>query len=104
VRLATDTLLPVMLIIPLYLMCDLIVTITFMKDEHFLEKCHSLRRTTDTYTSARALYYPPITTPLAENQERLGAHSDFSTITLLYQDNVGGLEVNSKAEMFHLWL
>ena len=29
-------------------------------------------------------------------QMRLGEHSDFGTITLLFQDNVGGLEVSVK--------
>ena len=39
----------------------------------------------------RALHYPP--TPIGENENGLGAHADFSWITLVLQDEVGGLEV-----------
>ncbi|KAF8165484.1 Clavaminate synthase-like protein [Crassisporium funariophilum] len=59
-------------------------------EEHFFdksigEKCHNLR----------LLSYPPIKTNLLEKegQARAGAHSDYGTLTLLFQDSVGGLEV-----------
>ncbi|KKY18786.1 putative 2og-fe oxygenase [Phaeomoniella chlamydospora] len=44
-------------------------------------------------TGMRALYYPP--TPVDENSHNvgLGAHSDFSWLTLVLQDNVPALEV-----------
>jgi isopenicillin N synthase-like dioxygenase len=32
-------------------------------------------------------------TDLKEGQIRLGEHSDYGTITLLFQDQIGGLEV-----------
>lgn len=49
------------------------------------QKCHNLR----------LLSYPPIQTEILkrEGQARVAAHSDFGTITLLFQDSVGGLEV-----------
>ena len=42
----------------------------------------------------RSLYYPPHS---SENTEatRCGTHSDYGSITLLFQDDVGGLEVES---------
>lgn len=47
----------------------------------------------------RLLHYPHI--PAAELKEnkrsRINAHSDFGTLTLLFQDSVGGLEVESPA-------
>ncbi|KAJ3508651.1 hypothetical protein NLJ89_g5635 [Agrocybe chaxingu] len=60
--------------------------------EHFFdnkidEKCHNLR----------LLSYPPVKIDLLKNegQARAGAHSDYGTLTLLFQDSVGGLEVQN---------
>ncbi|KAF2239467.1 flavonol synthase/flavanone 3-hydroxylase [Viridothelium virens] len=43
----------------------------------------------------RLLHYPPISEHalLSGEKGRLDAHSDFGTLTLLFQDDVGGLEV-----------
>ncbi|KAG5654632.1 hypothetical protein H0H81_011607 [Sphagnurus paluster] len=51
------------------------------------KQCHNLR----------LLSYPPISTALlqGEGQARAGAHSDYGTLTLLFQDSVGGLEVKN---------
>ncbi|KZP07746.1 Clavaminate synthase-like protein [Athelia psychrophila] len=45
----------------------------------------------------RLLSYPPIKTSLlrGDGQARAGAHSDYGTLTLLFQDHVGGLEVQN---------
>ncbi|KAI9447957.1 Clavaminate synthase-like protein [Lactarius indigo] len=45
----------------------------------------------------RLLSYPSIKTSLLQKdgQARAGAHSDYGTLTLLFQDNVGGLEVEN---------
>ncbi|WP_040796912.1 isopenicillin N synthase family dioxygenase, partial [Nocardia higoensis] len=43
--------------------------------------------------------YPPILTPPEEGQIRVGEHTDYGTLTLLYQqDEVGGLEVFVRGE------
>ncbi|KAF9054972.1 Clavaminate synthase-like protein [Hymenopellis radicata] len=59
-------------------------------EEHFFDskidaQCHNLR----------LLSYPPIQRKKldGEGQARAGAHSDYGTLTLLFQDQVGGLEV-----------
>jgi len=51
------------------------------------EQCHNMR----------LLSYPPIKSALlrGEGQARAGAHSDYGTLTLLFQDHVGGLEVQN---------
>ncbi|RMZ77844.1 hypothetical protein DV737_g4156, partial [Chaetothyriales sp. CBS 132003] len=57
----------------------------------------------DSYTDAgdntlRLLHYPQIPQSVFEdnpNAVRAGAHSDYGSITLLFQDEVGGLEVKS---------
>ncbi|ORY09734.1 thymine dioxygenase [Clohesyomyces aquaticus] len=41
----------------------------------------------------RILHYPAIEKSELENRSRINAHSDFGTLTLLFQDSVGGLEV-----------
>ncbi|KAI0700732.1 Clavaminate synthase-like protein [Cytidiella melzeri] len=56
-------------------------------DEKINQQCHNLR----------LLSYPPIKTNLllGDGQARAGAHSDYGTLTLLFQDSVGGLEVQN---------
>jgi isopenicillin N synthase-like dioxygenase len=46
----------------------------------------------------RLLHYPPIPAPILRNGEksRISAHSDFGTLTLLFQDSIGGLEVEDQ--------
>ena len=52
------------------------------------------RHATHNYT-LRLLHYPPLATSPKPGQIRAGAHSDYGTLTLLFQDDVGGLEVLS---------
>ncbi|MEA5447649.1 2-oxoglutarate and iron-dependent oxygenase domain-containing protein [Leptolyngbya sp. CCNP1308] len=52
------------------------------------------RHTTRNYT-LRLLHYPPLNSLPKPGQIRAGAHSDYGTLTLLFQDDVGGLEVLS---------
>ncbi|KAJ0357559.1 hypothetical protein COL154_010042 [Colletotrichum chrysophilum] len=51
----------------------------------------------------RLLHYPPAEEKLlrAGKVERLGAHTDFGSMTLLFQDEVGGLEVEDPNEAGH---
>ncbi|KAK2192836.1 hypothetical protein NP493_21g00015 [Ridgeia piscesae] len=50
----------------------------------------------------RYLYYPAITsqTDVKPNQIRCGEHSDYGSITLLFQDDVGGLQLRSRNGKF----
>jgi len=43
----------------------------------------------------RLLHYPPLEVVPKPGQIRAGAHSDYGTLTLLFQDDVGGLEVQT---------
>ena len=49
----------------------------------------------DSLFSFSLLHYPAVSAPLLRSgtHTRIPAHSDFGTLTLLFQDNVGGLEI-----------
>ncbi|KAL4779948.1 hypothetical protein BJX76DRAFT_351365 [Aspergillus varians] len=52
----------------------------------------------DSITMCRAHRYPPTTKELAARSRGIGAHTDFGALTLLLQDQVGGLEVYYEPE------
>jgi isopenicillin N synthase-like dioxygenase len=62
-------------------------------DPEFLSRFHSGHN-----NQLRLLHYPPI--PAAElesgSSARMPAHSDWGSITLLFQDDCGGLEVENR--------
>jgi isopenicillin N synthase-like dioxygenase len=43
----------------------------------------------------RLLHYPPLQQQPKPGQARAGEHSDYGSITLLFQDDIGGLEVKT---------
>jgi len=72
------------------------------QDVEEFSKMHSFNKEIKNATTLRCLYYPPITEKLglAEGQVRCGEHTDYGSITLLFQDSVGGLEVCSRDGQF----
>ncbi|XP_019857326.1 PREDICTED: uncharacterized protein LOC100636424 isoform X2 [Amphimedon queenslandica] len=68
-----------------------------LQDPQFFVKNHqNLSNTTiPSYTTARVLYYPPLPSPAAvkPGQLRCGEHVDYGSITLLFQDPSGGLQI-----------
>ncbi|KAF2358953.1 Non-hem dioxygenase N-terminal domain [Trinorchestia longiramus] len=48
-------------------------------------------------TIMRVLYYPPVPAQRPPGTLRCGAHTDYGTITILLQDNLGGLEVKTRS-------
>ena len=56
----------------------------------------------DPYNTTRVIHYPAYTGPLEDKQMRIGEHSDYGTITLLWQINdVPGLEVQDLGGAWH---
>lgn len=55
--------------------------------EDFFEDKHAPHAST-----ARFFHYPPLTHPPGDGQLRAGSHTDYGTVTLVFQDDVDGLE------------
>lgn len=81
--------------------CD-VLSVGLDLGESFMREAHSLMGKKGNSTTLRSLYYPPLPTDssIKPGQIRLGEHSDYGSITLLYQDNIGGLEVNVPGACF----
>ncbi|XP_077986153.1 uncharacterized protein LOC144440641 [Glandiceps talaboti] len=73
-----------------------------LEDPLLFVKANKGAGTAENNTTMRTLYYPPIpdNVQLKPNQIRCGEHSDYGPITILFQDNHGGLEIKTKDGMF----
>jgi len=70
---------------------------SFLSDIHQGMLSQGLFNPVENSTTLRSIMYPPISDRLAEQPGiiRCGEHSDYGTITLLFQDDMGGLEVKN---------
>ncbi|XP_020632104.1 UPF0676 protein C1494.01-like isoform X3 [Orbicella faveolata] len=68
-----------------------------LQDPKWLAQVHGSIGTSGNPTALRLLYYPPLPEEsiIKPEQVRCGEHSDYGSITLLFQDSVGGLEVSN---------
>lgn len=63
-------------------------------EEFFVKTVKSLnRRDVPGFTTLRSTYYPPILDTTLEGSTRCEEHADYGLVTLLFQDEIGGLEV-----------
>lgn len=46
------------------------------------------------FSAFRTIYYPQIGDDVAANTVRCGEHSDYGILTVLFQDDIGGLQVS----------
>ncbi|XP_077870009.1 uncharacterized protein LOC144362822 [Saccoglossus kowalevskii] len=67
-----------------------------LEDPLLFVNAHKGIKGPDNTTTLRTLYYPPISQgiELEPNQILCGEHSDYGAMTLLFQDNIRGLEYN----------
>ena len=61
----------------------------------FMRNAHRLIGQKGNPTALRTLYYPPLQENAKAGQVRLGEHTDYGTVTFLFQDDIGGLDVKS---------
>ncbi|XP_071114406.1 uncharacterized protein [Haliotis cracherodii] len=71
-----------------------------LEDKNFLRECHNLIGKKGCATTLRSLYYPPLSGSVKPGQVRCGEHSDYGTVTLLFQDGIGGLEVMNTDDVY----
>ena len=55
-----------------------------------------LQATNQPIARSSVIYYPPHPSDLGENQFGVAPHTDYGCLTLLWQDSVGGLEVQTR--------
>ncbi|XP_046641102.1 UPF0676 protein C1494.01-like isoform X2 [Daphnia pulicaria] len=70
-------------------------------DEEYFTRCHTMmcQGSDKNATTFRTLFYPSLADgAIKAGVERCGQHSDYGTFTLLFQDDIGGLEVLSGGE------
>ncbi|XP_013793110.1 probable iron/ascorbate oxidoreductase DDB_G0283291, partial [Limulus polyphemus] len=68
-----------------------------LAEDFFLKRHKELTKYKENPSSLRILYYPPVTNVTDPTTVRCSEHSDFGTVTFLFQDSVGGLEVKTKS-------
>ncbi|XP_045167128.1 uncharacterized protein LOC123530422 [Mercenaria mercenaria] len=83
----------------LHRVCDAL-SVGLGLDENFMRNAHKSVGKKENPTIIRSLYYPPIPqdVDIKPGQIRLGEHSDFGTITILFQDDIGRHEVEIPGE------
>ncbi|XP_068232255.1 uncharacterized protein [Palaemon carinicauda] len=62
----------------------------------FFSDAHRLLSKNGNSSVARVLFYPPVPADKLLNSTRCGEHSDYGTLTLLFQDDIGGLQVYTR--------
>lgn len=72
----------------------LAISLELADEEFFVENSKNIDDYTNaSYSAFRTIYYPQIGDEVAPNTVRCGEHSDYGILTILFQDDVGGLQV-----------
>ncbi|XP_078483063.1 uncharacterized protein LOC100181122 isoform X2 [Ciona intestinalis] len=71
-----------------------------LKDPEYFSKSHDLMHKQGNMSGLRVLRYPPVPEGVKTPDQRLGEHTDWSSISLLIVDHVGGLQVSIEGETY----
>ena len=76
--------------------CD-VLSLGLDQPINFMRDAHKFLGHKENRTILRTLYYPPIPDDwkIQPGQRRLGEHTDYGSVTFVFQDDVGGLEMQS---------
>ncbi|KAJ8396682.1 hypothetical protein AAFF_G00015200 [Aldrovandia affinis] len=78
-----------------------VMSLSLGLDPEVFQSKHALVGSEENGTTLRTLYYPPVRMEtVKEGQLRCGEHSDYGTITLVFQSAEGGLQVLSRSGDF----
>nr|XP_009859263.2 2-oxoglutarate-dependent dioxygenase htyE-like [Ciona intestinalis] len=67
-----------------------------LKDRHALTNAHQFLNQKNSMGTLRYAYYPPIKDDVKPEQRRVSEHSDWGSITLLFVDSSGGLQIETE--------
>ncbi|XP_071520189.1 uncharacterized protein [Panulirus ornatus] len=68
----------------------------FGLDRNFFTSTHQHICNGQNLSILRLLHYPPVPADTPENSTRCSSHTDYGTMTLLFQDDKGGLQVRDR--------
>lgn len=72
-------------------------TLDLTDEEAFVNSVRCLNHPeVSSLTTLRSTYYPPIPDQITEGTTRCEEHADYGLVTLLFQDDIGGLEVRQQ--------
>ena len=63
--------------------------------EHFVNNHSLINKRGGHHATLRSLFYPPLPDNMDADYVRLGKHADYGSMTLLFQDDVGGLQIEA---------
>ncbi|XP_065645001.1 uncharacterized protein LOC100205628 [Hydra vulgaris] len=78
-----------------YIILRVLAVALGLNTEHFVKMHSSMGNHSKNGTTMRLLYYPEVIKTVSNEQLRCSEHTDYGTLTMLFQDAVGGLEVLS---------
>lgn len=74
----------------------LAISLGLEDEEFFVEKSKNIDDHSEaSYSAFRTIYYPQIGDDVPPDTVRCGEHSDYGILTILFQDDVGGLQVHT---------
>ncbi|XP_069192373.1 uncharacterized protein [Procambarus clarkii] len=72
------------------------VALSLGKEMDYFVSMHQQVGTKNNVPCLRVNYYPPVPATVLENATRFSAHTDYTTFTFIFQDDMGGLQIRDQ--------